>query len=181
MFEYFSDDCKLPSFFADVHRHIEFIKCVVVGEKQERDCQIIQDAYDRFVETTKTTTPVDTFNKSCGKKRKDLTLSSTTYDPISHCVVADFPYRIYNSRPWSRIYDGRKADAVIPYQVKINVTNGGWTCGGTIISSSHVLTARHCIENHELGHAIASETYIEAGFYRLEDRTSYPHYQVCHN
>ena len=70
---------------------------------------------------------------------------------------------------------------MIPYQVKITVPNGpGWSCGGTIISSSHVLTARHCIENHELGHAIASETYIEAGFYRLEDRTSYPYYQVCY-
>ena len=74
---------------------------------------------------------------------------------------------------------------MIPYQVKINVENGskgigGWSCGGTIISSKHILTARHCIRNDELGHAIASVTYIEAGFYRLENRTSYPHYQVCH-
>ena len=117
------------------------------------------------------------------RKGKIFKTHSTTYDPISHCVVADFPYRIYNSRPWSRIYDGRKADEVIPYQVKINVTNKGWTCGGTIISSNHVLTARHCIIRYtKFGIAIAipTETYIEAGFYRLEDRTSYPHYQVCH-
>ena len=72
---------------------------------------------------------------------------------------------------------------MIPYQVKITVTSTNeknWTCGGTIISSNHVLTARHCIESHDYGHAIALETYIEAGFYRLEDRTSYPYYQVCY-
>ena len=78
MFEYSFDDCNdKPSFFADVHRHIEFINCVVVDEKQERDCQIIQDAYDRFIETTKT--PVDTFNKTCGKKRNDLTFNTFYY------------------------------------------------------------------------------------------------------
>ena len=73
---------------------------------------------------------------------------------------------------------------MIPYQVKINVTNKGWTCGGTIISSNHVLTARHCIIRYKkfgIAIAIPTETYIEAGFYRLEDRTSYPQYQVCHN
>ena len=78
MFEYSFDDCNdKPSFFADVHRHIEFINCVVVDEKQERDCQIIQDAYDRFIE--KTTTPVDTFNKTCGKKRNNLTFNTFYY------------------------------------------------------------------------------------------------------
>ena len=99
-------------------------------------------------------------------------------------TLADFPYNTYQRRG-SRIFDGEKANEVIPYQVKINVENGsegvgGWSCGGTIISSKHILTARHCIRNGELGHAIASVTYIEAGFYRLENRTSYPHYQVCH-
>ena len=56
-----------PSFFADVHRHIEFIKCVVLDEKQERDCQYVQDMYDKFIEST-TTEHADTFNKTCGKK-----------------------------------------------------------------------------------------------------------------
>ena len=62
---------KRPSFFADVHRHIEFIKCVI-DEKHERDCQYIQDTYDTFIETIKSTTtkPVDTFNKRCGKKER---------------------------------------------------------------------------------------------------------------
>ena len=61
-----------PSFFADVHRHIEFIKCVVIDEKHERDCQYVQDTYDRLIETIKSTTtkPVGTFNKRCGKKER---------------------------------------------------------------------------------------------------------------
>ena len=60
-----------------------------------------------------------------------------------------------------------------------NSTNGkSWLCGGTIISSNHVLTARYCIDNNELGSAKVSNTYLEAGFYKLEGRESSPSYQV---
>ena len=94
--------------------------------------------------------------------------------------LADFPYHTYDHR--GRIYEGEKAKNIIPYQVRIVVENStnekNWTCGGTIISSNHVLTARYCIENNELGSANVSNTFIEAGFSKLEGRESCPSYQV---
>ena len=71
---------------------------------------------------------------------------------------------------------------MIPYQIKMTVGNsdknkGPWSCGGTIISHKHILTARHCIETNELGSAILSTTYVEAGFYSNADKGSFP-YQV---
>ena len=94
--------------------------------------------------------------------------------------LADFPYHTYERR--GRIYEGKKAKNIIPYQVRIVVENStnekNWTCGGTIISSNHVLTARYCIENNALGSANVSDTYIEAGFSKLEGREACRSYQV---
>ena len=98
----------------------------------------------------------------------------------SSVTLADFPYNIYEH--WGRIYSGKEANAVIPYQVRISVVRStnevSWSCGGTIISPNHILTARHCIETKEHGSLILSETYIEAGFYKLEGRETFPSYQV---
>ena len=95
-------------------------------------------------------------------------------------MIADFPYHAYERQ--GRIHEGKEAKNRIPYQVRLVVENStnekNWTCGGTIISSNHVLTARYCIENKELGSAKVSNTFIEAGFSKLEGRESCPSYQV---
>ena len=95
-------------------------------------------------------------------------------------MIADFPYHTYERQ--GRIHEGIKAVNVIPYQVRIVVDDStnekNWTCGGTIISSNHVLTARYCIENNALGSANVTNTYIEAGFSTLEGRESCQSYQV---
>ena len=95
-------------------------------------------------------------------------------------MIADFPYHTYERQ--GRIHEGKEAKNIIPYQVRLVVENStnekNWTCGGTIISSNHVLTARYCIENNALGSAKVSNTFIEAGFSKLEGRESCPSYQV---
>ena len=128
------------------------------------------------VETCNIST-IKPFTKFCGK---NYTVSQEFLDYQWFIILAEFPYNTYGRR--GRIYKGISTKNIIPYQVRIVVENStkekNWTCVGTIISSSHVLTARYCIENDELGSANVSNSYIEAGFSKLEGRESCPSYQV---
>ncbi|KAJ8686929.1 hypothetical protein QAD02_022723 [Eretmocerus hayati] len=52
--------------------------------------------------------------------------------------------------PALRIYKGRNATIQeFPYQISLE-TNGRFTCGGSIISRHHVITAGHCVDSSNL-------------------------------
>ena len=128
-------------------------------------------------ESSVETCNISTINPFCGKHH---TVSQEFLDYHWFIILADFPYNTYGRQ--GRIYKGKQAKNIIPYQVRIVVENStnekNWTCGGTIISSNHVLTSRYCIENDEFGFADMSTTYVEAGFYKISGRESLQSYQV---
>ena len=64
--------------------------------------------------------------------------------------IADFPNEVYEKYDIKKLTDkDDTSELFLPYQVRISATtSGSIKCAGTLISKSHVLTSRKCVENY---------------------------------
>ena len=114
-------------------------------------------------------------NLECGRFYETNKWFIFKFLSLFESITADFPSEVYNietsnNGTSSRIYDGTKANGHLPYQAFVVV----WeitvfmSCGGTLLSPNHILTARHCVVDNTNYFKFSSDNvFVRIGFHKV--------------